>query len=39
MPEPRSAGERLQELEALRRAGTVTDDEYDRKRQQIIADL
>lgn len=37
--QPRSAAERLQELDALRRAGAVTDDEYTRKRQQIIADL
>lgn len=38
-PEPRSAGERLQELDDLRRAGAVTDEEYATKRQQIIADL
>ncbi|MEB3031962.1 SHOCT domain-containing protein [[Mycobacterium] nativiensis] len=38
-PEQRSAGERLQELEALRRSGAVTDEEYAQKRQQIIADL
>ncbi|WP_420108549.1 SHOCT domain-containing protein [Mycolicibacter arupensis] len=37
--EPRSAGERLQELEALRTQGVVTEDEYRQKRQQIIADL
>ncbi|MEB3021400.1 SHOCT domain-containing protein [[Mycobacterium] crassicus] len=37
--EPKSAGERLQELEALRRSGAVTDEEYTQKRQQIIADL
>lgn len=37
--EPRSASERLQELEALRREGAVTDDEYTQKRQQIIAEL
>lgn len=35
----RSTGERLQELEALRKDGIVTDDEYRQKRQQIIADL
>ncbi|WP_046300529.1 SHOCT domain-containing protein [Mycobacterium sp. UM_Kg27] len=34
-----STGERLQELEALRKDGIVTDDEYRQKRQQIIADL
>lgn len=39
MPEPRSAAERLQELDELRRAGAVTDDEYAQKRQQIIAEL
>lgn len=38
-PELRSAGERLQELGALRKAGVVTDEEYAEKRQQIIADL
>lgn len=38
-PDPRSVGERLQELEALRKDGVVTDEEYARKRQQIIADL
>ncbi|WP_046316950.1 SHOCT domain-containing protein [Mycobacterium sp. UM_Kg1] len=37
--EPRSAGERLQELEVLRQEGVVTDDEYHQKRQQIIAEL
>ena len=39
VPERRSAGERLQELDALRRSGAVTDEEYNQKRQQIIADL
>jgi len=39
VPEPRSTAERLQELEALRRTGAVTDDEYAQKRRQIIADL
>ncbi|RRR43709.1 SHOCT domain-containing protein [Mycolicibacter terrae] len=39
VPEPRSAGERLQELDALRKQGVVTDAEYAQKRQQIIADL
>lgn len=34
-----SVGERLQELADLHAAGTVTDDEYARKRAQIIADL
>jgi len=41
-PEPppsRSVGERLQELESLRKAGAVTDEEYAQKRLQIIADL
>ncbi|NDJ87585.1 SHOCT domain-containing protein [Mycolicibacter kumamotonensis] len=39
VPESRSAGERLQELDALRKQGVVTDEEYAQKRQQIIADL
>ena len=34
-----SVGQRLQELSALHAAGTVTDDEYEQKRAQIIADL
>ncbi|MEZ0383915.1 SHOCT domain-containing protein [Mycobacterium sp. pW045] len=38
-PEPRSASERLLELDALRRTGAVTDDEYAQKRRQIIAEL
>lgn len=37
--DPRSAAERLQELDGLRIAGVVSDDEYAQKRQQIIADL
>ena len=31
--------QRLQELETLRATGAITDDEYNAKRQQIIADL
>jgi hypothetical protein len=34
-----SIAERLQELETLRVSGAVTDQEYDNKRAQIIADL
>ena len=36
--EPTTA-QRLQELETLRATGSITDDEYAAKRQQIIADL
>ncbi|BBX23947.1 membrane protein [Mycolicibacter terrae] len=35
----RSAGERLQELDALRKQGVLTDEEYAQKRRQIIAEL
>lgn len=38
LPEPTIA-QRLQELETLRATGSITDDEYAAKRQQIIADL
>jgi hypothetical protein len=34
-----SIGERLQELENLRKSGAVTDDEYTSKRAQIIAEI
>lgn len=37
-PEP-STAQRLQELETLRAMGTVTEDEYNAKRQQIISEL
>jgi pyruvate/2-oxoglutarate dehydrogenase complex dihydrolipoamide acyltransferase (E2) component len=37
-PEP-STGQRLQELETLRAAGSISNDEYNAKRQQILADL
>lgn len=37
-PEP-STAQRLQELETLRATGTISDDEYAAKRQQIIAAL
>lgn len=37
-PEP-STAQRLQELETLRAMGTISEDEYTAKRQQIIAEL
>jgi Short C-terminal domain len=37
-PEP-STAQRLQELETLRATGAISDDEYNTKRQQILADL
>jgi hypothetical protein len=37
-PEPTTA-QRLQELETLRATGSISDDEYNAKRQQILADL
>lgn len=37
-PEP-STAQRLQELETLRAMGSISEDEYTAKRQQIIADL
>jgi hypothetical protein len=37
-PEP-STAQRLQELETLRATGAISDDEYNSKRQQILADL
>lgn len=37
-PQP-STAQRLQELETLRAMGSISDDEYTAKRQQIIADL
>jgi len=36
---PRPAKERLEELEALRQSQTVTEDEYQQKRQEILGDL
>ena len=38
-PPPPSAAQRLQELETLRATGAISEDEYTRKRQQIIAEL
>lgn len=38
-PPAPSAAQRLQQLETLRAMGTITDAEYDTKRQQIIAEL
>ncbi|OBF32903.1 hypothetical protein A5724_19845 [Mycobacterium sp. ACS1612] len=37
-PEPTTA-QRLQELETLRATGTISEDEYNAKRQQILSDL
>ena len=37
-PEPTTA-QRLQQLETLRATGAISDDEYNSKRQQILADL
>jgi pyruvate/2-oxoglutarate dehydrogenase complex dihydrolipoamide acyltransferase (E2) component len=37
-PEP-TTGQRLQELETLRATGSISNDEYNAKRQQILADL
>jgi hypothetical protein len=37
-PQP-PAAQRLQELETLRASGAITDDEYTRKREQIISEL
>ncbi len=37
-PQP-STAQRLQELETLRAMGSISEDEYSAKRQQIIADL
>ncbi|KUI48238.1 hypothetical protein AU198_19745 [Mycobacterium sp. GA-1199] len=37
-PQP-STAQRLQELETLRAMGSISEDEYTKKRQQIIADL
>jgi len=37
-PEP-STAQRRQELETLRATGTISDDEYNAKRQQILSDL
>jgi hypothetical protein len=36
---PASTAERLRELETLRAGGAISDGEYTRKREQIIADL
>jgi hypothetical protein len=37
-PEPTTA-QRLQELETLRATGSISDNEYNAKRQQILSDL
>jgi pyruvate/2-oxoglutarate dehydrogenase complex dihydrolipoamide acyltransferase (E2) component len=34
-----TTAQRLQELETLRATGTISDDEYNAKRQQILSDL
>ncbi len=34
-----TTAQRLQELETLRATGTITDDEYTKKRQQILSEL
>lgn len=38
-PPPPTVSQRLQELETLRATGTVTSDEYEAKRREILADL
>ncbi|MFI7127219.1 hypothetical protein ACIBQ1_16095 [Nonomuraea sp. NPDC050153] len=38
-PPERSAAQRLEELEALRTTGAITDDEYAAKRRQIISEI
>jgi hypothetical protein len=38
-PPPGATAQRLQELETLRAMGTISDAEYNTKRQQIISDL
>ncbi|MEV4110303.1 SHOCT domain-containing protein [Nonomuraea sp. NPDC049695] len=38
-PPERSTAQRLEELQALRGTGAITDDEYAAKRQQIISEL
>ncbi|MFI7231291.1 SHOCT domain-containing protein [Nonomuraea angiospora] len=38
-PSERSAAQRLEELEALRTTGAITDDEYAAKRRQIISEI
>lgn len=38
-PSRASAAQRLQELETLRATGAISDDEYARKRQQIISEI
>jgi hypothetical protein len=38
-PQPQSTAQRLQELETLRTTGAITETEYNRKREQIIAEL
>ncbi len=37
--QPPSTAQRLQELETLRATGAISDDEYGRKRQQIISEI
>ena len=36
---PKTVEERLQTLEDLKKKGLITDDEYKRKRQEILKDL
>jgi hypothetical protein len=38
-PPPSTTAQRLQELETLRATGVITDDEYARKRAQIISEI
>ncbi|MET9242912.1 SHOCT domain-containing protein [Nonomuraea sp. NPDC003709] len=38
-PSERAAAQRLEELEALRTTGAITDDEYAAKRRQIISEI
>jgi hypothetical protein len=38
-PSEPTTAQRLQELETLRATGTISDDEYNAKRQQILSDL
>jgi uncharacterized membrane protein len=39
VPEYRSVSARLAEIESLRRAGQISDDEYERQRASIIASV
>ena len=38
-PPEATTAQRLQELKTLRATGTISDDEYNAKRQQILSDL